>query len=549
MRRTHARWTSALMLSTLAATGIAFVGRGAEAQESKDVVSVQARILQNGVPVNADLNLTFEIYTTSSGGGPPLWTESQTAVPVRNGVVAISLGMASALGSTFKNGFSGTSERWLAIKETGGGEIVPRIRLTAVPYAQAAEVASAIWNSSTSTSLTLSALVGTGLEQDGTGRIRIASSAAGNGLTGGSGSALAVNPGALINGGAAAVDADRLRIDLTTSLNYTPDASGSGGLATATTDLTAHLKGISNALAGGGGGGGGVVPRSLQGGRLTADNSNPILPAPTADVMSTSIGYFPHSSDQVALYDGSSTWNVCRIPSTGLSASVTSLATDTNHDVFVYDNSGGSDTLASGALALQPWTSNSARNASHLLTRIDGVWVKSSDTTRRYLGTIRTFTDGGTVKVFDKARYRFVWNADNRILRSSHLNETAATWTGSGAWRICNANATAWQIFFVVGLSHEDAITAGARCYSVSTGGTNAGWIGVGYDSTSAPSSSTNLTNWSGNTSADSEYVVQPVQGYHYVAGLELANTGTQMRGYHAFGGPGYSHMILVIRN
>ncbi len=111
-----------------------------------------------------------------------------------------------------------------------------------------------------------------------------------------------------------------------------------------------------------------------------------------------------------------------------------------------------------------------------------------------------------------------------------------------------NGSAAYWQIFFVVGL-REDAIAAGARCYSVSTGGTNAGWIGVGLDSTSAPSSSTNLTNWSEDTSADSEYVAQPAEGYHYVVGLELANTGTQMRGYHSFGGPGYSHMSLMILN
>lgn len=88
MARMHARWTGALMLSTLAATGVAFVGRGAEAQESKDVVTVQARILQNGVPVNADLNLTFEVYTASAGG-TRLWSESQTNVPVRNGIVSV----------------------------------------------------------------------------------------------------------------------------------------------------------------------------------------------------------------------------------------------------------------------------------------------------------------------------------------------------------------------------------------------------------------------------------------------------------------------------
>lgn len=87
----------------------------------------------------------------------------------------------------------------------------------------------------------------------------IPTSAAGDGLTGGGGSPLAVAPGAgisvvadtvvvnpddLRNGGLAALDGDRLRIDAFTPAQYSPTAVG-GGLAT---DLAAHLKGIDDVL-------------------------------------------------------------------------------------------------------------------------------------------------------------------------------------------------------------------------------------------------------------------------------------------------------------
>jgi hypothetical protein len=90
---------------------------------------------------------------------------------------------------------------------------------------------------------------------------RLASGVAGNGLTGGAGSALAigagngitvnaddvdVDPSALITGGTAEIDGDKLDIDWTPS-NYTPSTSPSE--ADNEDNLTAHLYGIDQALA------------------------------------------------------------------------------------------------------------------------------------------------------------------------------------------------------------------------------------------------------------------------------------------------------------
>lgn len=528
MRHPHARWTSALLLSTLAATGIAFVGRGAEAQESKDVVTVQARILQNGVPVNADLDLTFEVYT-ASGGGTKLWSESQTAVPVRNGILAISLGTASALGSTFKNGFNATSERWLAVKQ-GGTEIVPRIRLTAVPYAQAAgtaEVASAIWNSSTSTSLTLSGLVGTGLEQDGTGKIRIAGSAAGNGLTGGSGSALAVNPGALINGGAAAIDADRLRIDLSSSLNYTPDFSSTGGLATASTDLTAHLKGISNALTGGGGGGSSDGSIDIPGGRLSASSSDAV---PTTDVTAaTLIYYLPYRNNRIPLWDGS-TWvvrNFSPANESGISASLSGKSANTNYDIFAWW-----DTTGTPAVKLEigtAWSSNTARNAACEISRFNGVLVKdvsgTQDRTRRYLGTIRCLAAGQTE---DSNSKRFVWNVENQTPRASKTRDSTTSWsTNSTTYIACNSGNAAWRQDFVIGLSSATLTSTGV----IGGRSTSPGLMKftLYLDGASTSSSDISEAEGGGNyrSMAQSRLVAAPGAGHRYVQAMHAVASAT----------------------
>lgn len=263
----------------------AFPG-GAHGQESKDLINVQARVLQDGVPTNADLDLTFELYETPTGGSA-LWSEARTQIAVRAGILATSLGDVTPLGDVFK-GAGTTDDRYLAVK-LAGQEIVPRIRLTAVPYAHramAADVTSALWNPGggplTLTDLDAryftdaSQLAGSGLEEDGAGKLRVASTAAGDGLTGGSGTALAVNPAALINGGAVALDGDRLEVEFVPT-NYTRTT---GGHATDVTDLTAHLQGIDDALGstgGGGGGGGNVISLTAASTTLTTGQSGSLV--------------------------------------------------------------------------------------------------------------------------------------------------------------------------------------------------------------------------------------------------------------------------------
>ncbi len=104
----------------------------------------------------------------------------------------------------------------------------------------------------------VSDLVGTGIEDDGSNNFRLATQ--GNGIAGGNGSTLSVNPDATTGGDTAPVtvgadgvgvdvtslDGDHLGVDFTPT-NYTPDSAPAE--ASDDDDLAAHLKGIDTALA------------------------------------------------------------------------------------------------------------------------------------------------------------------------------------------------------------------------------------------------------------------------------------------------------------
>lgn len=127
--------------SVIALCGIALWADGSRAQDSSSVVTVQARITANDVPVNAPLNLIFELHSQPTGG-TALWTEPHPNVQIRGGLLCVELG--SQTGGFPVDQLAQGEDRYVAIRVNGGGEIVtPRIRLTAVPYAlQAANASS-----------------------------------------------------------------------------------------------------------------------------------------------------------------------------------------------------------------------------------------------------------------------------------------------------------------------------------------------------------------------------------------------------------------------
>lgn len=185
-------------------------------------------------------------------------------------------------------------------------------------------------------------------------------------------------------------------------------------------------------------------------GRLTVQSGNPV---PTANLANQSNLYFtPYQGSRLALYDGTK-WVI--YPFTEVSAALSGMTASTNYDVFIYDNAG---TLA---LALVAWASATAR-ASGITTQ-DGVYVLSSNTTRRYLGTLRATSATQTQDTEDQ---RFVWNYYNRVRRPLRLTEATNTWNYNTALYRPVANNAANVIEYVAG----DETTVSARGMVLSTG-------------------------------------------------------------------------------
>ncbi len=160
MRSVGAR-ASALVPVLAGVVLFTLVGR-TPADESNRTITFQARITQDGVPVTADLNLTFQIYTAQSGGAK-LWEESHTGVAVRNGILSVRLGDTVSLTNVFNVTTPANSDRWVAVRvggPTGTEIVVPRIKLTAVPYSMSAAIATiaSTLDDGTGTGLTLAGL-------------------------------------------------------------------------------------------------------------------------------------------------------------------------------------------------------------------------------------------------------------------------------------------------------------------------------------------------------------------------------------------------------
>ena len=125
------------------------IGRGQVQGASSTTLNFQARILSGSGALVPDGNyhVEFKLYDLVSGGSA-LWTETRTTgnlVTVKNGYLSAYLGSVNSFPTTI----DWNEEHWLTMNIGGSagsptwdGEMAPRIKLTAVPYAfQAGQLA------------------------------------------------------------------------------------------------------------------------------------------------------------------------------------------------------------------------------------------------------------------------------------------------------------------------------------------------------------------------------------------------------------------------
>lgn len=82
-----------------------------------------------GAPANGSVGLVLQIYDVPSGG-TSLWSETQSSVPVVNGVFAVALGAVTP----FPSGLFEAAPRYLGIRVNGEAEM-PRTELRSAPFA------------------------------------------------------------------------------------------------------------------------------------------------------------------------------------------------------------------------------------------------------------------------------------------------------------------------------------------------------------------------------------------------------------------------------
>ena len=247
----------------------------------------------------------------------------------------------------------------------------------------------------------------------------------------------------------------------------------------------------------------------LAGGRLTLETVVPV--SATDQTAKSTLYYTPYSHDQISLYDNATTkWLPYDFQERSIILS--GLISGRNYDVFLFNNFG---TLT---LELTAWTNNTARASA--LGRLNGVLVKNSDYSRRYVGTIRT-TSSSTTE--DSITKRFVWNYDNRTERRIYKGEIVTHTYTTAAWRVWRGTSGT-RCEFVVGwpdqLVHLEVAgqTTGSGEY-----------CGVGIDGNIVDGAAGTFHNPTGSQlrqSASGHWFVH-TPGYHYADAMQLATGGS----------------------
>lgn len=248
-------------------------------------------------------------------------------------------------------------------------------------------------------------------------------------------------------------------------------------------------------------------------GRLTLTTGLPVTTSPVT--AATTVYFTPFLGSRIALYDGTSAWNIRVFAELSVAVPATTV---TPFDIFVYDNAG------TATLETANWTNDTTRATA--LTLQNGVYVKTGALTRRYLGTGRTTGVSGQTQL--TASSALLWNYYNRRPRSLNCVDATNTWTyTTNTWRAANASNTVGtaRVEIVVGVAEDQIFIQNNASVSGGTGGTGK-YVGVGLNSITV-NSATAVTLSNSDTfyiPVTATYEGYLAAGYNYISRLEIAN-------------------------
>jgi len=275
-----------------------------------------------------------------------------------------------------------------------------------------------------------------------------------------------------------------------------------------------------------------VLP-GVAGGRLTTESG---VPVSTSDRSSQSTIYYTPSTSSygavIALYNGASWYYLPWTSDPSITfTGPTAITSGTLYDVFAYNNSG---TLAIEILA---WSSTTARATS--ITNTNGVWLKSTDTTRRLVGTIEA---SGTNTVEDSTSKRYVSNIDNLADRKLFSVNNNSSWTYNAAsYRESNNGSGQTRAQWVQPLTGPTYLVEGSQNITSNTNG--ARW-GIGFGVTNAASGKSAFWNDAAATiNVTSQAFIVPTLGHNFVTMVEYVDGGTATYFGNEAGGACYVHI------
>jgi hypothetical protein len=208
-------------------------------------------------------------------------------------------------------------------------------------------------------------------------------------------------------------------------------------------------------------------------GRLTLGSGSPYA-ADSFYQNQTQLYFTPYVGSRVGIYDGAK-WEI--VPFSEISITPTLTASKV-YDVFVYNNSGTLTLELSAA-----WTTDTTR--ADALTTVAGVLVKSSNNSRRFVGTIRANASGS---MDDNRGSRLVWNECNKKRRFLSVFDLTFH-SYDGPYRLYNGSTDS-KIDLVIGQPTEVQIQCEFQRYPYSA----TTYAGFGINSTSTPVHQTGST-------------------------------------------------------
>ena len=255
-------------------------------------------------------------------------------------------------------------------------------------------------------------------------------------------------------------------------------------------------------------------------GRLTLSSGVAVT---NTDIGSQTLYFTPYKGNTISLYDGAY-WNKYNFSEASIAVPNTS---NTVYDIFAYPVS------SAVALSTAVWSNSSTRATSSALVSQNGVYVRTGDTSQRYLGTFATATTSGFIT--DSKTARRLQNYYNTVPRQLFVTETTSSWNNSSQiYRPLNGSTTN-RVDFIVGLS-ETIVNASAHLIATATLNGHSYSLGIGLDSITSTDSAfliqqtfDGASTFTGNSvgPATSVWNGYPPVGLHFLQWLERNATGS----------------------